>query len=63
MTAASLGRGGVVPGLSVSGLNESYFNSNYIPEFGALSILILTISILAIVISTRFSKARKIINI
>jgi len=32
--------GGVVPGLSVSGLNESYYNPNYIPEFGLTSIVL-----------------------
>jgi len=37
--------GGVVPGLSVSGLNESYYNSNYIPEFGSFTFLILTLSL------------------
>jgi len=34
--------GGVVPGLSVSGLNESYYNPNYIPEFGLTSIVVLS---------------------
>jgi len=34
--------GGIEPGLSVSGLNESYYNSHYIPEFGILTMLVLT---------------------
>jgi len=37
--------GGVVPGLSVSGLNESYYNANYISEFGLASILVLSFGI------------------
>ncbi len=41
--------GGVVPGLSVRGLNESYYNANYIPEFSDFaSIMILLVSFLAV---------------
>jgi len=36
--------GGVVPGASVSGINESYYNANFIPEYGALSFIVLGIS-------------------
>jgi hypothetical protein len=33
-----------VPGASVSGINESYYNANFIPEFGTLSFIVLGIS-------------------
>ncbi len=36
--------GGVVPGASVSGINESYYNANFIPEFGILGFIVLGIS-------------------
>ena len=36
--------GGVMPGASVSGINESYYNANFIPEFGILSFIVLGIS-------------------
>ena len=40
--------GGVVPGLSVSGLNESYYNAKYVPEFGTFTVLILGISLIGL---------------
>jgi len=36
--------GGIIPGASVSGINESYYNANFIPEFGTLSFIVLGIS-------------------
>ena len=37
--------GGLIPGTSVSGINEVYYNPSYIPEFGVLASLVLVISI------------------
>ena len=45
--------GGVVPGLSVSGLNESYYNANYIPEFHTITIMILMLSLVSIVLISK----------
>ncbi len=42
--------GGIVPGSSVSGINESYYNVNFIPEFGALSFIVLGISFGTVII-------------
>jgi len=51
--------GGVVPGLSVSGLNESYYNPNYIPEFSLTSIVVLSAGMGMMIYLFR----RKIINL
>ena len=36
---------GVALGSSVNGLNESYYNANYIPEFGSFTFLMLILSL------------------
>jgi len=47
--------GGVEPGLSVSGINESYYNPNYIPEFGSFSFLMFAF-LLAIIFGIIWSR-------
>ncbi|MEE9565504.1 MAG: kelch repeat-containing protein, partial [Nitrosopumilaceae archaeon] len=42
--------GGVAPGLSVSNVNESYYNANFVPEFGVLSFVVLGVSFTLVVI-------------
>jgi len=46
--------GGVTPGLSVSGINEVYYNPNVIPEFGIFSLMILAISLAIITAYLKF---------
>ncbi len=40
--------GGTSPGISVSGINEAYYNSQFIPEFGSFTLVVLLISIVIV---------------
>jgi len=42
--------GGVIPGLGISNINESYYNPNIIPEFGSIVFGVLVISIMVTII-------------
>ena len=55
--------GGVVPGASVSAINESYYNAAFIPEFGVLSFIVLGISfcIVFLLYYTRFNKNKELL--
>ena len=52
--------GGVSAGMSISGVNESYYNSHYVPEFGELVSLILVVSLISTILILSKSKLRLI---
>lgn len=55
--------GGLVPGASVSGINEAYFNAAFVPEFGTLSFIVLGISfvIVFVLYFTRLNKMKNLV--
>jgi N-acetylneuraminic acid mutarotase len=54
--------GGLVPGASVSGINESYFNAAFVPEFGVLSFIVLGFSFV-IVFALYFTRINKMLTL
>jgi len=57
--------GGLLPGASVSGINESYFNAAFVPEFGVLSFIVLGISFVIVFVMyfTRLNKMKNLVSI